>query len=294
MALIPTSIRQQIHLTRTRWQRFSAFPERYRRRRWADTIRTEDAAAAPVSAEIVREPKRLADGGFSPVNLPADIGADLLETWVRLEEKHASDADPAGAKRTTGKAFFKERLSNEDLADFPAFLRAGLEPHVLTTVMDAMGMVPHLESIDIIESVPSQAKPSASQLWHYDVNDEHIIKLFVYLEDCADENGPFTFVDARDSMRVASAVGHYVDDAQLSKHVPSTDWQKVEGPAGTAFLIDTGRCYHFGSRCDRRRVALIVTYSSGLKFMPRADIWSSLVDRAALSQLQRAVCGVSA
>lgn len=185
-------------------------------------------------------------------------------------------------------------LSEAELQAHPAFLAAAVDEGVLSSVMQAMGMLPHLESVDILASKSAGDTLSASQLWHYDVNDERIIKLFVYLEDCGPRNGPFTFIAADQSQRVAGAVGHYVSDDHIARHVPPAQWQTVEGPAGTAFLIDTGRCYHFGSRSELPRYAYIATYSSGLKFMKRARIWNDILGERSgtLSPLQRAACGL--
>ena len=96
------------------------------------------------------------------------------------------------------------------------------------------------------------------------------------------------------SQRVSSAVGHYVHDDSIAAHVPRAQWRTVEGEAGTGFFIDTGRCYHFGSRCSKRRVAYVATYSSGLKFMPRARCWPQLLQARPLAPLQAAVCGIVA
>jgi hypothetical protein len=235
----------------------------------------------------------LAEQGFSPYSLDPESKRALLTDWQALKAQRA-DAAPARTEKTTGKAFFQELLADADLRSFPTFLSTAIDERVLTFVLRTMGMVPHLESIDILASAHTGKELTASQLWHYDVNDARIIKLFVYLEDCWAKNGPFTFIPADSSERVSHVVGHYVSDDYISAHVPRETWRAVEGPAGTAFLIDTGRCYHFGSRSEAPRYAYVATYSSGLKFMRRARLWADvLAGRAGkLSSLQKAVCGL--
>jgi hypothetical protein len=285
-------LRSGLLLAHTRLRRLSAAPERMRRRRHArslssttpDTV-TEQAALFP--AELKRD-------GFSPARLAPERVSAMLEDWRALELQCGARGTRVEYPRTTGKAFFDELLLEDDLARYPAFVAAALDPPVLRTVMQAMDMVPHLESVDILASIPGAHAPSASQLWHYDVNDERIVKLFVYLEECGPENGPFTFIPAGPSRRVRAAVGHYVPDDRIASHVPRTEWRTVEGAAGSAFFIDTGRCYHFGSRCTQRRVAYIATYSSGLKFMKRSKLWpDKLRSRMSdLPPLQRMVCAI--
>jgi hypothetical protein len=288
MRAIISQLRQKITITQTHMQRAGAMPMRRRRRRWFDEMRRDQPDLFAIDAQVVPEISRLAKEGFSSCILPEKVRTDLLETWRVL----AGEADDPGLARTTGKAFMNERLADKALKMHPALLAASLEPNVLSAVTEAMGMIPHLESIDVIESRPNTSGLSSSQLWHYDVNDARIIKLFVYLEDCGPENGPFTFVPADASQSVARRVGHYVDDKRLAEVVPENRWEKIEGAAGTAFLIDTGRCYHFGSRCEKPRVAMIATYSSGLKFMRRASLWGEILEAQPLSPLQRAVCGI--
>lgn len=282
-----TQLRAVLHLANTHWQRWAAAPDRRRRRHQLSRL-----GAAPASDEAALDPGQMDATGFSLARLDPVLTRDLLEAW-RLRVAEVERAGPTSGQRSTGKAFFREWLDDDALARHPAFVAMALATPVLASVARTMGQVPHLESVDILESLPDIRAPVASQLWHYDVNDERIVKLFVYLEDCGRDNGPFTFIDAGPSQRVSSAVGHYVPDATISAHVPVEMWRTVEGPAGTGFLIDTGRCYHFGSRCTRRRVAYIATYSSGLKFMPRARLWPGLLQARALGPLQRAVCGMT-
>jgi hypothetical protein len=134
----------------------------------------------------------------------------------------------------------------EDLLVHPAFVDAALHPLVLSTVTAAMGLVPHLECIEVYVSRPSSDALSISQPWHRDVNDKATIKLFVYLNDVDDDTGPFTFIPADCSERVPRNLAHYMSHAQISGFVSGSDWRRTLG--GTAFLIDTSRCLDFGSR----------------------------------------------
>jgi hypothetical protein len=281
-------LRSTLQRVRTRWSKFSAAPDRRRRhqraRQWPAAANVELTGRAHSQEELDRE-------GFSLCGLDEATKSRVLGAWAALKSE-----GPAADSRlkTTGKIFFEEMLGEAQLARHNAFIDVALTEGVLRAVMASMDMVPHLESIDILASMPTGDHLSASQLWHYDVNDERILKLFIYLEDVGASNGPFTFIPADSSRAVASAVGHYVTDEHIGGYVPRSRWRSVEGPAGTAFFIDTGRCYHFGSRCTQPRYVYIATYSSGLKFMRRARMWGDLLGARAreLSPLQVAVCGL--
>jgi hypothetical protein len=282
-------LRVRLTAAKTRWAKLCAAPDRSKRRQWAKRWAGDHGAVHPRALS----PQGLASDGFSLCRLDEGIASALRTEWASLKAAKEAGAATEVKQRSTGKAFFEEMLSDEDLRTFPAFAAAAIEEGVLQSVIHATGMVPHLESVDVLASAPTSASPSASQLWHYDVNDDRIIKLFIYLEDCWSQHGPFTFIPAEPSQRVSGELGHYVSDPEIAKHVPRAQWRTVEGAAGTAFLVDTGRCYHFGSRSEATRYAYIATYSSGLKFMRRSRMWAELFGERMreLTALQQRVLG---
>jgi hypothetical protein len=283
-------LRTQLQQARTRLAKVSAAPDRRRRRQWAQEWIIAHGAAAGCAVS----PDALAKEGFSQCQLDERMRNILLSDWSALKASRSQRAANSPGPKSTGKVFLEEVLSDDDLRSFPAFVATAIDERVLMSVMETLGMAPHLESVDVLASRHTGKELTASQLWHYDINDKRIMKLFVYLEDCWTSNGPFTFIPADRSQRVSNIVGHYVDDEHIAAHVPREQWRVVEGRAGTAFLIDTGRCYHFGSRSEQTRYAYVATYSSGLKFMRRSKMWRDVLGSRAdgLSALQRAVCGL--
>lgn len=275
---------------RTRWSLVKgalaismAAPDRAERRRAAATYLTGPETDGGEAA-------RLQADGFALWALSTATKNALIAAYRDTEARRRSTPNK---RQSSGKAFFDDALSTEDLKRHPVFLEAALDERLLRTLTRSSGLVPHLESIDMLISSPTPGPLTASQLWHRDVNDQVILKLFVYLEDVGPDNGPFCFIPAGLSSRVPRRGPHYRSDETIAGHVGRGDWQDVQGPAGSAFLIDTGRCLHYGSRCKARRVAFVVTYSSGLKFMDRARGWEAIAgERAApLTSLQRLVCG---
>jgi hypothetical protein len=245
------------------------------------------------SPEVERAAEELRRDGYSSWRLSPEVAKALIGAFQKTVAERGS-GQVGTVERSTGKAFFQESLTEQDLRRHAEFALVALDEAVLTSVGLSMGLVPHLEDIEVIVSKPSNGELSASQLWHRDVNDKAIVKLFVYLEGVGAANGPFSFIPAQASGKVPPAAHHYLEDTYVEGLVPRDGWRSIEGQAGTAFLIDTGRCLHFGSRCTKPRVAYIATYSSGLKFMRHARRWRSILgDRAdSLSPLQRAVCGI--
>jgi hypothetical protein len=80
------------------------------------------------------------------------------------------------------------------------------------------------------------------------------VKVWVYCSDVGPESGPLTVLDASASDALADAIGYDFDegyrvpDEQVSSFVGEHGVTPLEGPAGTVALVDTSRCFHFGSR----------------------------------------------
>jgi hypothetical protein len=240
--------------------------------------------------DVTPESVDLASLGFTPWQLDPGVVQELRKAWREIE-----GAPSDRVERSTGKLFFRESLSLDDLKSKLVFVDLALDERLLRTVMKEFGLLPHLESVEVVVSHPTSGALTASQLWHRDVNDRRLLKLFVYLEDVGEPQGPFTFLPAEASARVPRHAEHYLHDASIAATVPASEWTSVLGAAGTSFLIDTGRCFHCGSRCTERRVAYIATFSSGIKYMKYADQWAQILGERVngLSELQRAVCDLA-
>jgi hypothetical protein len=165
--------------------------------------------------------------------------------------------------------------------------RGALDGFILSTVARYLGCATYLEYVDFQHSRPVETL-TASQLWHLDRMDRRLVNLFVFCRDVAEENGPFSFLDAPDS----SAIPDYLTDERIAAYADLTRTIRILGEAGTAFLIDTSRCYHFGSRCRKPRLAFAVYYSTGFGYQGRESTWHpSTAELEALSPLQRAALG---
>lgn len=208
---------------------------------------------------------------------PTDLAIDPEAGYVRLPADSRFDAvaetgsSIAGANvgaNVGGKEFFRARFSSA--SEVELLLRAALDRRILAAVANYLGMLPVICEADYYCSVPHGPPWSKSQLWHCDDDAARMVKLFVYCEDVATENGPFELVDAGASARARRALGYRyagrryrVSDAAMDAHVSCAEQLAFDGPRTSGFLIDTSRCFHRGSRivaADKRRVAAIVTY----------------------------------
>jgi hypothetical protein len=240
-----------------------------------------------------------ADGyrSFAPGTFPeADEGARaavalLARTEQALQERR---------KARTSKQFLVNLLTPAEVtADHP-LLRLALRPDLLEAVIAYMGTVPILRSIQVFYSGVVDREPVASQLYHCDADDVRQLKIFLLCREVGRANGPLTMLDASRSERVRQATNYQYNDRLTDEAVanvlgPHQPFELVGAP-GTSCLVDTSRCFHFGSRVEpgaAPRLVAMVQYLSPLAFVlpgnaRRGAAFAHLAS-AQLRDIQRAV-----
>lgn len=154
------------------------------------------------------------------------------------------------------KDYFHNIMRREDLEAYPAILSFAMNRELLGTLAAYFGFLPELCSVGLMLSTRSDQR-IGSQHGHFDAKDSHHVKVIVAVEDVVDENGPFEFLTARDSMivrekhRLVHGFGGRFDDDTLLKIVPRDRFVKMTSRAGDGMIVDTSNCLHFGSRVER-------------------------------------------
>ena len=113
----------------------------------------------------------------------------------------------------------------------------------------------------------SHLPPRDSQLYHIDFYDSPQVYVLVLMEDVTPECGPWTFLPASTTDRVAKELGYRgrgygyrVQDADFYQHVDKSAEIVFAYPKGTVLFIDSSRCFHFGSR-DAVKPRFMVMYA---------------------------------
>jgi hypothetical protein len=218
----------------------------------------------------------------------------------------ALDGDPVSHRQGRGrKRFLINLLDRTTLTAAHPAVRLALRPDLLQAVVSYIGSVPVLRSVQIFYSGTLEKEPESSQLYHCDGDDTRQIKIFVLCSDVSSANGPLTILDAARSSRVRRATGYRfharLSDAQVDAVVggPAKPVEVV-GPPGTLCLVDTSRCFHYGSRVEpgaAPRLVTMIQYLSPSSFMLPGDYRSGAAVQAptpldgdrGLTPLQRAV-----
>src|SRR5688572_7600533 len=198
---------------------------------------------------------------------------EIIELSLRLfEEKQREAAARSGNSKKW--AFLRSILTNQDLARNPRLVDFALSDSLLSLVTNYLGTIPHLNRIDLLYSVNHGGEEAiSSQIYHLDPEGTRQAKLFMNLRDVGPDEGPFTFIPASETTRIVGAIKkRRLEDTQMAAGRYSDDELEavgglekaiaVDGPKGSAALVDTSRCLHFGSRVKpgTYRLCLYIQY----------------------------------
>jgi len=203
------------------------------------------------------------------------------DLWNEIEsqsDRFASDTQSAlagdreGLRVRAGKEFVV-RLHSYDVElglDDPWF-RACASHRMLDLANTYLGLWSKLEYVDMWYSVPQpeEAARIASQRWHRDFNDKHLLKAFVYLVDVDEGTGPFQYVPGSapggpygDAWPWRPLGENYPPEAELESRIPGDAVKRFTGPKGTLLFCNTAGFHRGGFATTAPRVLATATYSS--------------------------------
>ena len=149
--------------------------------------------------------------------------------------------------------------------------RVAQAPQVVEIATAYLPAPPVLKAYNVWVTRSCGRAPSDSQLWHRDVDDTRILKLFIYTTDVTLESGPFTYIPRtqgpmpRRRLMPACFIDYVrlprTTDAMMAKCCPADQWQTLIGPAGLAVLVDT-TCWHKGGDGPLERQCYLAMYTT--------------------------------
>ena len=150
------------------------------------------------------------------------------------------------------------------------WLRIGLSDAVLAAVNTYRGLETKLYYVDNWFTPPFAGADQriASQRWHRDPEEEHVVKTFLYLADVDEDGGPFEYVKGS---APGNRYGHVFpsggklknpSDEDLAAEVPDDERVTMTGPAATMIFCDTSGFHRGGFARARPRVMALWSYVS--------------------------------
>lgn len=223
------------------------------------------------------------------------MDAAIQEQFAKAGEKSLQNiADAEGKQMSNWKKFWVRLLDAEmqdgKLSADNVFVRYATQPAVLNVVATALGEIPWLDYVLLSYSRHTGDELASSQLWHRDHDDVRVVKLFSYLTDVEEDgDGPFTFLPRQSTEKFGYPLRRsHFPDAQVFEKVPRSDIKVMKAPRLTAFLVDTAKCLHMGSRMapGHGRLLYTATFFAFPRMYPGKNRpFSSTPDTTALQKM---------
>lgn len=233
------------------------------------------------------------------VEISSFLKGPAMESAKNHFDQLYSKAEELKKNQKVNTKNFWIRLTDEEqsggLSSDNSFVKLALEEKVLRVITGYLKQAPYLHSVLLTHSLPTEGEFKNSQLWHQDNDNHRMVKMFVYFSDVEnDEQGPFTFLPADYSQKVKNDFfKRHLQDSEISLTVDLKEIKKVKGKKMTAFICDTHRCYHMGSRVGKGQERLMLTslYISLPSPYPKGEIREFKI-RHPLTALQMAAVRV--
>jgi ectoine hydroxylase-related dioxygenase (phytanoyl-CoA dioxygenase family) len=188
------------------------------------------------------------------------------------ETEQALESNGEGLRRRAGKEFVVRQHSYDgDVGLGDPWFRFCVSRRMLDLANAYLGLWTKLEYVDVWYSIPQpvDAERKASQRWHRDFNDRHLLKAFLYLVDVDEETGPFEYVagSARGGPYANDWAWHplsesYPPQDELAERIPPEAIKTFTAPKGTIIFCNTSGFHRGGFATAKPRVLATVTYSS--------------------------------
>lgn len=141
------------------------------------------------------------------------------------------------------------------------------------------GLRSSVSDINIWRNLPTGKPAVASQLWHRDMRDDHLIlKMFVYLEDVVEGAGPFSYVKGTHGKgdrkwgpkSVFDGMNWRASDEDMEAVTPVEKRPVFTGKAGTVLFADTIGWHRGGHAITQSRLVMQVLFSTAATLPGRA------------------------
>ncbi|EGG93072.1 hypothetical protein IMCC1989_1770 [gamma proteobacterium IMCC1989] len=250
---------------------------------WRKYIQRQDLAKSLPTTNDVSIPE---DAGFSKMDqLDKQVLANAAQSALRHWDNFDIDTE---LKKNIERPFIPQFLGDELKKDDP-ILKLALHPSVISAISKYIGVIPVIENITTWYSPNKSTISGSSQYYHLDGQDLRTIQIFLFLDDVTEDKGPLNIIRADDSETLAREINYKktpktkrIDDKIIEERDISV--LKLTGEKNNAYIADTDRCFHLGSRkATAPRHILVIQYYSPFAFVLPSN-WEEVLPLAHLAQ----------
>jgi Phytanoyl-CoA dioxygenase (PhyH) len=265
--------RTGVRLTYRFYDHFAGNPES--RRRFRADPPVLDAIQSDVVQRLTRDGLAVVPFArlFQEEGLWMKLSADTARFTAAMEQFVQARRVGKGAKAPRNKKSYLLRRYTQgvELALDDPWFALGVSTRILDIVNTYLEMFAKFVDIDQWYTIPvaPEAARIASQRWHRDFDDRHLVKVFIYLSDVDAGAGPFEYIPG------STISGRYVrlwpwgplsetypPAEEFARLVPSQAAVSVQGPAGTMIFCNTSGFHRGGFATQKTRLMAIYRYAS--------------------------------
>ena len=163
-------------------------------------------------------------------------------------------------ERAKKKKEFKIKITN--FFDKELLLSFAKNQYINKTISQYFGFEPTIRNISVWVDIPNIETKSdvATQIFHRDFDDIKLVKIFLYLNDVNDRNGPFEYI--KTSHLEPWNYNLKSDNQSIRNNFSKEHFKSVIGKKNTLIIVDTNGFHHGKKLSEGSRLLLTVSYSS--------------------------------
>jgi len=167
-----------------------------------------------------------------------------------------------------------------DLINNPIIQSLSCDPRILSVVAQYLKAPPILDLVAMWWSTcfMKGADARSAQLYHFDMDRLHWLKVFFYLTDVDSDTGAHCYVakshrPGQKPKEIRARGYSRIPDSDLKKFYPGKNFNEIEGVAGTIIIGDTA-AYHKGKPLVRdHRLVLEFEYTNSMFGAPTSSLF---------------------
>lgn len=207
--------------------------------------------------------KQLKKNGF--VELPVKLSESLYQNIIeQINELKVEDPwHPEFGKFSFSDAPDITHVADykrEELIKIPSIIAIANDTSVLNIVQDFLGATPTISNVNMWWSYAGRKKAEDAQLFHRDVDDLKFCKLFIYLTDVGQNDGPHTYVKGSSSQNKLTKIRRY-NDSEINEAFGKENVIYFVRPKCSMFIVDTYGFHKGTLPVDNNRLLLQIQYS---------------------------------
>ncbi len=249
----------------------------------------------------------LNQNGIAVTNIESLLGndssfAELDESVAQMLAERDAELQDLKAKANdtsqVGKKNFNVELLGSKITFEPEsiYARFALQQAFLNIANAYFGMHAKLRYYNVWYTFATEAEARESQLWHFDREDNYILKVFLYLKDVDEGAGPFTYAPKthRKGVNRSKQPKYTLEgnvrrstDEQMAEVVPKKDWVRGTGRKGTIIFADTRGFHKGGEAKTDDRLMYTCMFTSPASESERLIHYPKQLELAQINEQQR-------